>query len=153
MKSPHPEWKVQSWRSFVVIHRTRVVLFLATLPFLASAQQALTGTITGSITDASEAAIPKAQLTARNLDTGLERTTTSNEIGLYTLALLPVGEYQVTAKKEGFTDAKVGPVRVGVGQSVTVELRLTVGTAATQISVESGAAAVETTRSSVANSV
>src|SRR5262249_45743353 len=41
----------------------------------------------------------------------------------------------------------------GVGQSVTVELRLTVGTAATQGEGSGGAAAVETTRSSVAASV
>src|SRR5581483_4082889 len=131
--------------------RAGVLVFL--LPFIASAQQALTGTITGTITDASEAAIPNAQISARNIDTGLERTTSSGELGLYTLTLLPVGTYEVTAKRQGFADAKVGSVRVGVGQSITVELRMSVGTAATQVQVESGAAAVETTRSSVANSV
>lgn len=132
---------------------TRFTVFFTLLPFIASAQQALTGTITGTITDASEAAVPNAQITARNVDTGLERTATSGEIGLYTLTLLPLGEYEVTAKKAGFADAKVGSVRVGVGQSITVELRMAVGTAATQVQVESGAAAVETTRSSVSNSV
>src|SRR5579872_4501034 len=110
----------------------RVVVFLSLLPFIASAQQALTGTIT----DASAAAVPNAQVTARNVDTGLERTTSSGEIGLYTLTLLPVGEYEVTAKKQGFADAKVSSVRVGVGQSITVELRLAVGAAATQVQVE-----------------
>src|SRR5581483_8053949 len=123
------------------------------LPLIASAQQALTGTITGTVTDPSEAAVPNAQITARNVDTGLERTTTSGEIGLYTLTLLPVGEYEVTAKRQGFADTKVVSVRVGVGQSITVELRMAVQAAATQVQVESGAAAVETTRSSVANSV
>ena len=102
---------------------------LLAVPFFASAQQALTGTITGSITDASEAAISGAQVAARNTDTGLERTTMSGGGGLYTLTLLPVGEYEVTAKKQGFADVKVGPVRVGVGQAITVELRMAVGTA------------------------
>ena len=131
----------------------RAALILSFLPFLASAQQALTGTITGTVTDPTEAAVPGAQVTARNVDTGLERTATSGELGLYTLTLLPVGTYEVTAKKQGFADVKVGSVRVGVGQLLTVELRMTVGAAATQVQVESGAAAVETTRSSVANSV
>ena len=128
-------------------------VFLLAVPFLASAQQALTGTITGSITDASEAAISAAQVAARNTDTGLERTTMSGGGGLYTLTLLPVGEYEVTAKKQGFADVKVGPVRVGVGQAITVELRMAVGTAVTQVEVASGVAAIETTRSSVAASV
>jgi hypothetical protein len=128
-------------------------LFLSAVPFLSFAQQALTGTITGAITDPSQAAVPSAKITARNVATGLERSSTSGELGIYTLTLLPVGEYEVTAKKEGFADTKVGPVRVGVGQSVTVELRLAVAGAATQVQVESGAAAVETTRASVATSI
>lgn len=131
----------------------RILLLAATVPFLVSAQQALTGTITGSVTDASEAAVPGAQVTARNIDTGLERTSPSGDFGIYTLTLLPVGEYNITAKKQGFSDVMVGPVRVGVGQSITLELRLAVGTAATQVQVEAGAAAVETTRTSVATSV
>jgi len=130
-----------------------LAVVLATLPFLGTAQQALTGTITGSVTDASEAAVPMATVTARNTETGLERTATSGELGIYTLTLLPVGEYEIIAKKQGFSDAKVGPLRVGVGQSLTVELRLAVAGAATQVQVESGVAAVETTRSSVASSV
>jgi len=132
---------------------TGIALLLSILPFAASAQQALTGTITGTITDATEAAIPSAQVTARNVNTGLERSASSGDIGQYTLPLLPVGEYEISAKKQGFADIKAGPVRVGVGQSVTVELRLAVGTAATQVQVEAGAATVETTRASVASSV
>src|SRR5690349_4428283 len=131
----------------------RAALILSFLPFLASAQQALTGTITGTVTDPTEAAVPGAQVTAHNTETGLERTASSGELGLYTLTLLPVGDYEVTAKKQGFADVKVGSVRVGVGQSITVELRMAVGAAATQVSVESAASAVETTRTSVASSV
>src|SRR5262245_18965304 len=120
---------------------------------LVSAQQALTGTITGSVTDASEAAVPQVQVTARNISTGLERTTSSGELGLYTLTLLPVGEYEVTAKKQGFADTTLKGVRVGVGLSVSLELRLAVAGAGTQVQVESSVSAVETTRSSIAASV
>src|SRR5690349_3003483 len=136
-----------------MLRAVRIVSFLAAVPFFASAQQAVTGTITGTVTDASQAAVPQAQVTVRNSATGLERTTSSGELGIYTITLLPVGEYEVTAKKQGFADAKVSDVKVGVGQSVTVEVRLAVAGAATQVSVESAASAVETTRTSVASSV
>ncbi len=128
-------------------------LLICALPFAAGAQQALTGTITGTVLDASNAAIPGAQVAARNRSTGLERTTTSGELGLYTLPLLPVGEYDVSAKAQGFAESKVGPVRVGVGQMLTVDLRLAVGAVAQQLTVEAQVAAIETTRASVASTV
>lgn len=130
-----------------------VAVLVCALPFAAGAQQALTGTITGTVLDASNAAIPGAQITARNQATGLERTTTSGELGIYTLPLLPVGEYDVSAKAEGFAESKVGPVRVGVGQLLTVDLRLAVGAVAQQVTVEGQVAALETTRTSVASTV
>src|SRR5713226_8009397 len=107
-----------------------IVLLVALVPFVLGAQQALTGTITGTVVDASEAAVPNADVTARNLNTGLERTASSGELGLYTIPLLPVGDYEITAKATGFNEIKVGPVRVGVGQQVTVPLKLTVGAVA-----------------------
>src|SRR5438552_1815654 len=130
-----------------------IALFVCALPFIGSAQQALTGSITGAVTDASQAAIPKAQVTARNVNTGLERSAISGDLGLYTLSLLPVGDYVVTATAQGFSDVKAGPVRVGVGQSITVELPMAVGAVTSQVQVEAGAAAIETTRTSLANSV
>ena len=136
------------------MNRTAVVFALAILlPFGATAQQALTGSITGTVLDASEAAVPNAQISARNLNTGLERAATSGELGIYTLSLLPVGDYEVSAKAQGFNDSKAGPVRVGVGQLVTVPIRLTVGALVEQVTVEAAAAAIETTRTSVAASV
>ena len=130
-----------------------LALLVCTFAFLASAQQALTGTITGSVLDKSEAGVPNAQITARNINTGFERTSSSGDLGLYTLTLLPVGDYEITAKAQGFADSKLGPVRVGVGQSVTVELRLALGAVTEQVNVEGRAAAIETTRSSLATSV
>lgn len=117
------------------------------------AQQALTGTITGSVKDASEAAVPNAQISVKNLNTGLERTTSSGQLGLYTVPLLPVGDYAVSVTAQGFTDTKVDSVRVGVGQLVTVDLKVAVGAVATSVNVEAQAAAIETTRTSVASTV
>src|ERR1700757_1264781 len=107
-----------------MFRNSRLLLFVLAMPFLASAQQALTGTITGALTDPSDAGIPDGQVTARNVETGLERTVMSGEFCIYTITLRPIGEYNVTAKKAGFGDLMVGPVRVGVGQSVSLELRM-----------------------------
>src|SRR5262249_11922633 len=130
-----------------------IILLSVFLPFVLGAQQALTGTITGTVVDASEAAVPNAAITARNLNTGLERGASSGEQGLYSIPLLPVGDYEVTAKAQGFNDAKLGPVRVGVGQMITADLRLTVGAITEAVTVTSQVAAIETTRASVANTV
>jgi Carboxypeptidase regulatory-like domain/TonB dependent receptor len=130
-----------------------ITILICALPFGALAQQALTGTITGTVTDASKAAIPNVKVTARNIETNLERSTVSGDLGLYTLTLLPVGDYEITATATGFNDVKAGPVRVGVGQSITVELPMAVGAVASQIQVEATAAAIETTRSSLATTV
>ncbi len=130
---------------------TIAALFCACVAALA--QQALTGTITGTALDASEAAVPNASVTARNVNTGLERKATTNELGIYTLSLLPVGDYEITASATGFNEVKVGPVRVGVGQLVTADLRLKVGAVTEQVTVAAQVAAIETTRTSVASSV
>ena len=135
---------------------SRILSIAAMLCFLSvasNAQQALTGTINGTVLDASEAAVPNAQITARNVNTGLERAVTSGELGLYTIPLLPVGDYEVTAKAQGFNESKAGPVRVGVGQLVTVELKLSIGAVTEQVKVEAEAALIETTRTSVANTI
>ena len=115
-----------------------------------NAQQALTGSITGTVLDASEAAIPNAQVTARNVNTGLERKTTSGDMGIYNIPQLPVGEYEIAASAQGFSEVKTGAIRVGVGQAVTADLHMNVGKVAEQVTVSSQAAAIETTRSSVA---
>src|SRR4029453_18656208 len=71
-------------------------LLVAVLGFsLASAAsaQVTTATIVGTITDSSGAALPGATVTARNVDTGFNRTAPSNEDGAYRLEFLPIGNY------------------------------------------------------------
>src|SRR5258708_32235723 len=100
-------------------------LFLACLSVPLSAQQALTGTITGSVVDATEGVVANAQVTARNVNTGLERTVTAGDLGLYTIAALPVGEYEVLAKTPGFNEGRVGSLRVGGGQQSNLPVQIT----------------------------
>ena len=64
--------------------------------------QRTTASIAGSIVDESDAAVPGAQVTIRNLVTGAERTVTSNDLGYYVLTAIPAGPYSLTITKPGF---------------------------------------------------
>src|SRR5712692_1211066 len=130
-----------------------IAILVCAVPFASQAQEALTGTITGTVLDPSGAVVPGAQVTARNRNTGLERSTTSGDQGLYTIALLPVGEYDVIARAQGFAETKIQSVRVGVGQLLTVDLKLVVGAVAQTATVKARAAAIETTRTGMASTV
>src|SRR5689334_14416096 len=58
--------------------------------------------LNGRVTDASQAVIANAAVTVMNVDTRVERTTVSNELGYYSVPLLSPGNYQVTVQHEGF---------------------------------------------------
>ena len=66
-----------------------------------AAQQA-SGKITGVVTDASGAVIPGVAVTATNTQTGDTRRAESNASGVYVVSPLPVGDYKIEARKEGF---------------------------------------------------
>ena len=69
----------------------------------AAAQQTL-GAITGTVKDASGAAIPDATVKAHNVDTNLEVTEHTNSSGSYSVQNLPIGMYALTFSKDGFQD-------------------------------------------------
>src|SRR5258708_4075155 len=72
--------------------------FLAT----PAAAQDNTASITGQAIDPSGAGVPGAAVSARNVQTGLERQTMTGDTGNYTIPLLPVGTYEISAVKDGF---------------------------------------------------
>ena len=78
-----------------------VFQFLAAPP--ASAQAgAANGAIAGTLTDTTDAAIPDAKITARNLQTGFSRTVSTDANGAYNVPLLPPGTYSLLVEKAGF---------------------------------------------------
>ncbi|HEY4009188.1 MAG TPA: carboxypeptidase-like regulatory domain-containing protein, partial [Acidobacteriaceae bacterium] len=81
-----------------------LVLLLAA-PSASLAQQTLGG-ITGTVTDPSGSAIPDVDVVAVEQDTKLTRTARSNSQGSYTLNDLPIGQYTLSFKHEGFTAQK-----------------------------------------------
>src|ERR1700760_3018431 len=86
-------------RSFFLTLTAFLILFLH--PSFSIAQTSGTSTITGTVVDINKAAIPGATVLIRNTDTGIERTSTTNEDGLFVAPFLQPGRYEVIASGTG----------------------------------------------------
>ena len=64
--------------------------------------RAQTAQISGRVTDATGATVPGAEISTTNGATGAVRQAKSNDLGLYTISLLPPGLYHVTVERDGF---------------------------------------------------
>jgi hypothetical protein len=104
--------------------------------------QASAGLITGTVTDVSGAA--GASISAVNQATQERRSAAANSSGVYVLAQLPVGDYDVAVSRDGFKRSVKTGVRVDANLSVTVDVQLEVGSVTENITVAASAAAVET---------
>jgi hypothetical protein len=107
--------------------------------------QTVTGSITGTITDQSGAAIANAHITAHNLDTGVDTIRTSNGTGLYRIDFLPIGHYQVTIEAEGFEKDVLQPFALEVLETPTINVQMKVGSDVTTVSVTDAATILNTT--------
>ena len=111
------------------------------------------GSITGSITDPSRAAIPEATVSAMNLATGRSQTTTTSAGGFYTFAELPVGLYQVTVTKSGFESEVTNNVRVGVDTATRLDVAMKVGTVTQKIEVTAAPALLQSDRTELGSTL
>ena len=106
--------------------------------------QTVTGAITGTITDSSEAVVPGAQVVAHNVDTGVDTPTTTNGAGYYRIEFLPIGQYTVLVHAKGFDSASVAAFQLEVLQTPTFNIKLTVGTSSTTVDVTAAAPILNT---------
>ncbi len=111
--------------------------------------QLTSGNVQGSVYDPSGAIVPGARVTARNNATGVENSTTSTSAGDYRFENLPVGTYSVLVDASGFVKAEVKGVNVELNQTVTTNVKLAVGQAATIVEVSEAAAAIDTTTAQI----
>ncbi len=114
----------------------------------ALAQQS-SGAISGRVLDSQGAAIAGATVTARNPETGLVRTGTTDSAGMYRLAALPVGVYEVRIARAGFDTISRKDVDVKVAQTQLIDGRLQVAAIAQEVTVTAAAPLVDATNSSV----
>jgi carboxypeptidase family protein len=125
---------------------SRIVLLVVTLCAAAWAQD--TASLTGTITDASGAAIPNAQVSVNSAEHGISRKAASNGSGDFLFGSLPIGSYDVTVSATGFKKYEAKGVVLNVGEKARVNVSLEVGAATTEIVVEGTSVAQVETQSS-----
>src|SRR5260370_9377503 len=111
------------------------------------------GTIVGTVTDASGAAVPKVEVSIANTATGLVTSATTSPEGFYSVPNLLPGPYMVTAKSEGFSTVVVNGVNLTVGAQQSVNIALKVGETSQQVEVTTTAVAVELASSTISDVV
>ena len=86
-----------------------------------------TGTITGTATDQTGAVLPGVTVTFKNIDNGFERTVVTNNEGVYSATLLPIGNYELVFELARFQPATMRGITLHVNDRLQVDGRLTVG--------------------------
>jgi hypothetical protein len=127
----------------------------ALLLFCGSATTAQTfrGTILGTVTDSSGAAVSGATVTVKNIETGLLRTVTTSDDGSYAVPELPIGTYDVAVEKLGFQTSVTKGVAVEVAHDRRVDAELKAGQVTEHIEVSAGTLTqVETTNDDLGGS-
>jgi hypothetical protein len=102
---------------------------------VAVGQSSSTGTVTGTVTDSSGAAVPGATVYLADTATGTIRPTTTSDKGLYVFPYVNPGTYSVKVSKQGFKTASVPNRTVEVGLQLTVNVVLEVGSVSQTIEV------------------
>src|SRR5712691_3879870 len=106
--------------------------------------QANTGTIEGTVTDPTDRAISKAEITLNNEGTNLSRVLTTDEEGRFRGLLLPLGSYRVTVKAPNFSTLVRSGLDLKVGQTITLAMTLSVSSVQQEVSVTGDAPIIET---------
>jgi hypothetical protein len=150
MKALHGRFPVDIFEKFFTLF---IIIFLGVSAAFAQAQ-ASTADLRGLVTDPNEAIVPGATVTARNAATGITRSVTTNDEGTYQIFALPPGEYEVSAEAATFKRTVISPVRLTVGQSAELGIKLEVGGQDVVVNVSGDdVVLVETTRTSVSNTI
>ncbi len=114
-----------------------------------------TASLTGTVRDATGAAVAGAQVTVSSTEHGIKRDTTTNATGEYSESALPApATYSVTVTSKGFRKFEARGVVLNVAQKSRVDVTLQVGAASTEVTVEGTTVAqVETQSSDLAGTV
>lgn len=139
-----PTNKARSWY-FALI--STVIFALMVTPSLLG--QGLTGSIAGTVTDASGATISRATVTIRQLDTNAIRTVATSDVGSYRVPQLSPGIYSVKIEKSGFQLFEQDRITLAIDQVAQIDAKLAVGSADQTVNVTDEAPVIQTETSSV----
>jgi Carboxypeptidase regulatory-like domain len=121
-------------------------------PFALGQQSVDLASVSGRVTDQSGAVVTDAQVTARQEQTNVRTTTTTDQEGRFRLPYLSVGLYEITVRESGFQDA-VLPLAVPAGAAFELPVTLRVSGIDTTVTVTADASVLEAARSQIAATV
>ena len=134
----------------------RIACFLALLVFLAQTpvfSQAVKGSLVGTVTDSSGAAVAGASIEIAEVQTGIIRTSLSNQSGAYTAPNLAAGVYSVKVSQQGFRTVQRDNVEILVNTTVRVDVELQPGAVSESINVTSDAPLLQTDRADIGRKI
>jgi hypothetical protein len=109
-----------------------------------AAWAAITGSISGVVTDPSGAVVPGVTVVATSVSTSVQSTAVTDSKGFYRFATLNVDTYNVTASQQGFRDYAQSAVKIDANSAIRIDITMQLGTVTNTVSVKSDALQVET---------
>jgi len=139
---------------FVGIGVASLAILLLLGGFSATAfAQGGTGTITGTVIDPKGLSVPDAKVSVLNTETGIDRSLATTDAGVYTATFLQPGHYQVSVAKDGFSTWVRKDLTLQVGQTLTIDAPLSVGTSVSEVTVTGEAPVIEPDRTELSQTV
>jgi hypothetical protein len=105
---------------------------------------AITGSISGVVTDPSGAVVPGVTVVATAVSTNIQSTAVTDSKGFYNFSTLNVGVYTVSASQAGFRDYQQTGIKIDANSAFRVDVTMKLGTVNNTVSVKSDALQVET---------
>lgn len=110
-------------------------------------------TISGTVSDTSQAIIPGVKVSLKNVATNITSTTESNSSGIYVFPSLNPGTYELTFEKEGFRTRRISGIPLSTGLTATMDAVMDVGSVAESVSVQASAVQLETQTSGLSSTI
>lgn len=123
---------------------SRLALLALVAILFSVALSAQTATVTGRVADTTGAVVPGTKISVINIATGAERIVSANEVGYYTVPLLPPGEYRIVVEQPGFKSINRTGIILQVDQRAEINFDLEVGAVSEQVEVSADAIQLNT---------
>ena len=129
------------------------LVMLVTGGSVSLAGQAFTGTVSGLISDPTNAPIEDVRVTVTDLAKNTQFNTSTNGSGFYVLPSLPPGQYQITAEKPGFRTYVLGKLTLTIQQKIELNISLQLGSVLQQVNVSAAEELLEPNSSALSTVV
>jgi hypothetical protein len=137
----------------MISRRTLACVLLTVFASLEVTAQQITGSIRGTVVDPSGAIVQSATVSAEQTETALTRTAITDRDGAFVLIELPIGHYRIRAEAKGYQKYLQEGITLDVNQTATVSIHLKLGAATQQVEVKADAELVQSTVSSLGQTV